>query len=559
MTLPTSSPRRVALKENSTERSMEHGKVEQGSSFFGMVLKKGIRLILRDIFALAGASTPTASDEDADLSRLGLQSPAKRDIGPLAIVGLGWNICNSWSAIAATLVISISSGGPVTLLYGIVLIFVLGGACALSMAEIASVYPTAGGQYHWTSILAPRRYSRGLSYCCGSINFLGWIANGAGFIIQMPVIILSLASYLDPTYIPETWHIFLVFQAFNIAFTAYNIFLMKRTAWVHDIGFFLSLTGFFVITVTCLARSGEKQKDSFVWTTFVNESGWSSKGIVFLTGLLNPNFIYSGLDGAIHLAEECTNASSAIPKALISTMTIGFVSAFTFSVAMLYSFTDLEPVLSSPYGPPILSGPKLPILEIWSQATGSSAAATTFVIVLSSCGCFACTGALQTASRLTWAFARDNAIVFSPFLCKIHPKMGVPVNALLVNWALIFALGCIFLASSTAFNALVATGLILQQVSFAFPAALALYHRSQGGAAFRRVLPRRNFTMPPLIGAAANILTIVLGLLALVFYDFPVVMPVSASNMNYACVVLGVMGLFSVANWFGSMKIRKVG
>ncbi|KAK1535933.1 hypothetical protein CPAR01_09475 [Colletotrichum paranaense] len=549
MTLPTPSPRRVAPKENSTGKSMEHGKVEQGSSFFGIVLKIGIRLILREIFALAGASTPTTSDEDADLSRLGLQSLAKRDIGPLAIVGLGWNICNSWSAVAATLVISISSGGPVTLLYGIVLIFVLGGACALSMAEIASVYPTAGGQYHWTSILAPKRYSRGLSYCCGSINFLGWIANGAGFIIQMPVIILSLASYLDPTYIPETWHIFLVFQAFNIAFTVYNIFLMKRTAWVHDIGFFLSLTGFFVITVTCLARSGRKQKDSFVWTTFVNESGWSSKGIVFLTGLLNPNFIYSGLDGAIHLAEECTNASSAIPKALISTITIGFVSAFTFSVAMLYSFTDLEPVLSSP----------LPILEIWSQATGSSAAATTFVIVLSSCGCFACTGALQTASRLTWAFARDNAIVFSPFLCKIHPKMGVPVNALLVNWALIFALGCIFLASSTAFNALVATGLILQQVSFAFPAALALYQRSQGEAAFRRVLPRRKFNMPPLIGAAANILTIFLGLLALVFYDFPVVMPVSASNMNYACVVLGVMGLFSVANWFGSMKIRKVG
>lgn len=162
MTLPTSSPRRVAPEGNSTEKSMEHGKVEQGSSFFEIVLKTGNRLILREIFAMAGASTPTTSDEDADLSRLGLQSLAKRDIGPLAIVGLGWNICNSWSAIAATLVISISSGGPVTLLYGIVLIFVLGGACALSMAEIASVYPTAGGQYHWTSILTPRRYSRGL-------------------------------------------------------------------------------------------------------------------------------------------------------------------------------------------------------------------------------------------------------------------------------------------------------------------------------------------------------------------------------------------------------------
>lgn len=49
-----------------------------------------------------------------------------------------------------------------TLLYGIMIIFVLGGACALTMAELASVYPTSGGQYHWTSILAPEGASRGL-------------------------------------------------------------------------------------------------------------------------------------------------------------------------------------------------------------------------------------------------------------------------------------------------------------------------------------------------------------------------------------------------------------
>ncbi|KAF9869746.1 hypothetical protein CkaCkLH20_12789 [Colletotrichum karsti] len=489
----------------------------------------------------AHASIHTSSDEDAELLRLGLESPTKRDIGLLAIIGLGWNICNSWSAIAATLAISVMSGGPVTLLYGIILIFVLGGACALSMAEIASAYPTAGGQYHWTSILAPKRYSRVLSYCCGSVNFLGWIANGAGFIIQMPNIVLSLAPYLDPDHTPETWHIFLVYQAFNFAFTAYNIFLMKRTAWIHDIGFFISLLGFFVITVTCLARSGQKQDSSFVWTAFINETGWSSRGIVFLTGLLNPNFIYSGLDGAIHLAEECTNAASAIPRALISTITIGFVSSFTFSIAMLYSFTDIEPVLASP----------LPILEIWSQATGSAAAATAFVVILSVCGCFACTGALQTASRLTWSFARDDAIIFSSFLRKTSPRLRVPVNALLVNSALIFVLGCVFLGSSTAFNALVATGLILQQVSFAFPAALALYHRLRGAVAFEQILPRRRFKLPGPVGVVANVLTIALGVIALVFYDFPVVMPATSSNMNYASVVIGVMGLFAVGNWFG--------
>lgn len=40
--------------------------------------------------------------------------------------------------------------------------FIMVGACAATLAELASVYPTAGGQYHWTSILAPAKWSRGL-------------------------------------------------------------------------------------------------------------------------------------------------------------------------------------------------------------------------------------------------------------------------------------------------------------------------------------------------------------------------------------------------------------
>lgn len=107
-------------------------------------------------------SVKSGSEENIDLSRLGLESHTKRDIGMISIIALGWNICNSWAAVAATMILSITSGGPVTLLYGIVVIFVLNGSAAASMAEIASVYPTAGGQYHWTGVLAPKKWSRGL-------------------------------------------------------------------------------------------------------------------------------------------------------------------------------------------------------------------------------------------------------------------------------------------------------------------------------------------------------------------------------------------------------------
>ena len=100
--------------------------------------------------------------ESADLELLGLTPQTERSLGTFQIICGGWNICNSWAGIVGTLAIGISEGGTVLLLYGIILITVFGGCFTSTLAELASVYPTAGGQYHWTSILSPKKYSRTL-------------------------------------------------------------------------------------------------------------------------------------------------------------------------------------------------------------------------------------------------------------------------------------------------------------------------------------------------------------------------------------------------------------
>lgn len=111
----------------------------------------------------------------------------------------------------------------------------------------------------------------------------------------------------------------------------------------------MSIIAFFVFTITCVAESNPKQSNEAVWSTFENTSGWSSDAIVFLCGLVNPNFIYSGLDGAVHLAEECADAAVMVPRALVSTVIIGFVTALAFAVAMCYSYHDFDSVLASAY------------------------------------------------------------------------------------------------------------------------------------------------------------------------------------------------------------------
>ena len=100
--------------------------------------------------------------------------------------------------------------------------------------------------------------------------------------------------------------------------------------------------------------------------------------------------------------------------------------------------------------------------------------------------------------------------------------------AIVFNAGVVFIIGCIYLGSSTAFNAFIGTGLILQHVSYAFPALLLLYRGRAGSW-----LPEsRKFRLPGAIGWTANLTTVGLAVLVLVFYNFPTVMPVTGSNMS---------------------------
>ena len=112
----------------------------------------------------------------------------------------------------------------------------------------------------------------------------------------------------------------------------------------------MSIGSVLVIVITCLARTAPSfQSTESVWTTILNESG-RSNGIAFLTGLVSPLYMYAGIDGAVHLAEECKNPGVIVPRALMSTVSIGFITSFIFAIVMMYCTSDLEAVVSTATG-----------------------------------------------------------------------------------------------------------------------------------------------------------------------------------------------------------------
>ena len=149
--------------------------------------------------------------------------------------------------------------------------------------------------------------------------------------------------------------------------------------------------------------------------------------------------------------------------------------------------------------PTVIGSSAGPLLEIFYIATNNKAGAVCLLMFPLVCLVFAGTSVLTTSSRLTFAFARDGGLPASPLWWKIHPRLGVPLNALYLNMVVVVIFGCIFLGSTVAFNAIIAASITALGVSYGIPVALNV-------VALRRKLPERAFKLPSWLGWTANII-----------------------------------------------------
>lgn len=115
---------------------------------------------------------------DADalkLAEMGYTQDMKRNFSVWSVLGVGFSLTNSWFGISAALVTGINSGGPILIIYGIILIALISTCVGISLSELASALPNAGGQYFWANELAPKKYANFASYLTGWFAWAGSI------------------------------------------------------------------------------------------------------------------------------------------------------------------------------------------------------------------------------------------------------------------------------------------------------------------------------------------------------------------------------------------------
>lgn len=213
-------------------------------------------------------------------------------------------ILNSWTALAASLSLALPSGGPTSVLWGLLTAGVGNLCLASSLAEFLSVWPTASGQYFWSAAITPRRWMPIVSYLTGWINAAGWVALTATGGLLGSQLIMGVISLYSPTFVAQRWEQFLIYIGYTVFAFVVNAFANRALPYVNQAAFIWSLLGFVVICITVLACSSPNYASGdFVFRLFLNETGWPD-GIAWLLGLLQGGLGLTGYDAVAHMIEE---------------------------------------------------------------------------------------------------------------------------------------------------------------------------------------------------------------------------------------------------------------
>lgn len=228
------------------------------------------------------------------------------------------------------------------------------------------------------------------------------------------------------------------------------------------------------------------------------------------------------------MSEEASNAATAIPWAIISSIAMSIVLGWGINVSLAFCMgTDLESVLSSPIGQPMA--------QILYTSLGRRGALALWCLIISTLYIVA-SNSLLVGSRQTFAFARDGALPFSRYLYRINGYTKTPVNTVWFDAVFVLVIGLLAFVSTAAINAVFTIGLTASYVSFITPITTRF--------AFKNDFKPGTFHLGKLSLPVAAIAVSSMVFMIIVFF-FPSTPQTTAQEMNYTVVVFG--GYMSLA------------
>lgn len=363
--------------------------------------------------------------------------------------------------------VAFSSGGGFSVSIG----WLVGGFFALvvaaSVGQIASAYPTAGGLYHWASILG----GRGWGWLCAWINLVGLIFVVAS--VNFGVYLLLKDLVITGVFGVDTsaWgalHASAFVTVFAVTQALFNHFGIKVTTMLTDFSGYLIFVVAIVLTASMLIWGASFDLSRLF--TFLNNTGEPGGLVVpeprtalvaFLIGLLYPLYTITGFDASAHTSEETINARSTVPKGMLNSVFWSLLFGFFLASSFVLAMPDTSVAAKDGFNSFFNLFNNLPMPEFIRDLLAIGIVIANYI-----CGL----AGMTSTSRMIYAFARDGGLPASRALATIHPKHRTPVNAIWLTAAL--SAGACYYAPFM--FALAAGCALFLYISYAMPVAAGL-------------------------------------------------------------------------------------
>jgi basic amino acid/polyamine antiporter, APA family len=243
---------------------------------------------------------------------------------------------------------------------------------ALSYAELATIYPKAGGEYIYLRNAFPEY--RWIAGTIGNIMIFAGSASAA-------TVALAFASYLNHFI---EFSSLLIAMSLLVVFTGVNILGIQQSSWVNAI--FTVIEVFGLIIFIWLGWQSPNFGNDF--QILPNMAVVSSAALII--------FAYFGFENIVNLAEETKEPEKTIPRAILLSLTISTV---------LYILVSLAAVA-------LMSPDKLALTE--SPLTEASKSSPKIAGILGAIALFSTANtaliALLTTSRILYGISRDSSL-----------------------------------------------------------------------------------------------------------------------------------------------------
>jgi amino acid permease (GABA permease) len=483
-----------------------------------------------------------SSDEET-LHRLGYAQELRRRMSGFSNFAVSFTIISILSGCLTLYGYGMNTGGPAIIVWGWPIVGGMTLLVGLSMAEVCSSFPTAGGLYYWSAKLA-RKNGAAWSWFTGWFNFLGQVAVTAGIDFGAAFFINAFLN-LQWNVSVAHWVTILIFAIVLAVHGLLNQFGIRLVSLLNDVSVWWHITGVLIIVGVLAFVPSHHASASYVFTGIVNNTGWHSTFYVLLLGLLLAQYTFTGYDASAHMTEETHNAARSGPRGIVMSIIVSLFAGWILLIGITFAIQKAHYSL--------YTGALVPPAQIFATAIGDTGAKLLLLVAIGAqlfCGM----SSVTANSRMIYAFSRDGALPGSGLWHKVNKRTRTPTNAIWLAAVGALILGLPYLGNSAAYAAVTSIAVIGLYIAYVIPT----YLRLRQGANFQRG-PWHLGRWSYLVGTIAVIWVILITIL----FMLPTASPITWADFNYTVIavvaVLGFAGIYwlvSARNWFTGPKVQ---